>query len=76
MRAKLQSEATRMSWIVPLAFTVVLALVTYLIWRKVVPDCHPCHDPLMPLMLGTGSSVVWGLFGLYHLNNWYWGIAA
>ena len=64
-----------------MAFTVILALVTYLIWRKVVPDCHPLRDPflrdpLMPLMLGTGSSVVWGLFGLYHLNNWYWGIAA
>lgn len=65
-----------MTWIVPLAFTFVLSLVTYLIWRKVVPDCNPLRDPLVPLMVGTGSFVVWGLFGFYHLNNWYWGIAA
>jgi len=60
---------------VPLGFTTVLSLIIYLTWRKVVPYCCPLRDPLMPLMLLTGSSVIWGLFGTYQLNNWYWGVA-
>jgi hypothetical protein len=65
-----------MTWMVPLGFTTVLGLIIYLIWRKVVPYCSPWRDPLLPLMLMTGSLVIWGLFSAYELNNWYWGIAS
>ena len=64
-----------MSWVVPLALTFLLAIVAYLILRKVAPDRNPDYDSLLPLLLGTGSFVIWGLFGLYHLNNWFWGFA-
>jgi hypothetical protein len=65
-----------MPWVVPVSFTVIQGLVTYWLWRMIVPDCSPRRDPLMALMVTTGSLVIWGLFGAYHLNNWYWELAA
>lgn len=65
-----------MTWIVPLALTVLLGLVAHLLSREIAPEGDPDYETLMPLMLLIGSSVIWGLFGLYHLNNWLWGFSA
>jgi hypothetical protein len=62
-----------MFWIVPMCLSVIQGLVTYLIWRKVAHDCPPQKDATMLLMLVMGASVMWGLFGVNELNNWYWG---
>jgi hypothetical protein len=65
-----------MSWIIPFSYTIIFGLITYLIWRKVDPDTKPHRDPLMPLMLAVSSLVIWGIYSVYHLTNWYWGIDA
>jgi hypothetical protein len=65
-----------MTWIVPLALSVLLGLIAHLVWRKITPEGDPDYEALMPLMLFIGSSVIWGLFGIYHLNNWFWGFYA
>jgi hypothetical protein len=64
-----------MTWFVPLAVTLLLGLSAYFTWRQLAPDGNPDYDALMPLMVVTGSLVIWGLFGLYNLNNWFWGFA-
>jgi hypothetical protein len=64
-----------MTWLVPLALTLLLGLSAYFAWRQLAPDGNPDYDALMPLMVVTGSVVIWGLFGLYNLNNWFWGFA-
>jgi hypothetical protein len=62
-----------MSWIVLTSYTVIFGLITYLIWRKVDPETKPHRDPLMPLLLALVSVVIWGIYWVYHLANWYWG---
>jgi hypothetical protein len=64
-----------MTFVVPLALTTIFGLITYLVWRKLAPDRNPDYNMVMPLTLMTGSLVIWGLFGFYHLNNWYWGFS-
>ena len=74
--AACQRETFAMSWVIPFSYTIIFGLITYLIWRKVDPDTKPHRDPLMPLMLAVSSLVIWGIYSVYHLTNWYWGIEA
>jgi hypothetical protein len=64
-----------MDWTLPLGLNVIQSLLIYLFWRKVDPECRPLGDPALPMMVATGSSVIWSLYGAYHFNNWYWGLA-
>jgi hypothetical protein len=65
-----------MEWTLPLGLNVIQSLLIYLAWRKVGPEYKPLRDPALFLMIVTGSSVIWSLYGAYHFNNWYWGLAA
>ena len=65
-----------MEWTLPFGLNVIQAQLIYLVWRKVDPECRPLRDPALPMMIMLGSSVIWSLYGLYHLNNWYWDLTA
>ena len=65
-----------MEWTLPFGLNVIQSLLIYLAWRKVDSDCKPLRDPALYMMILCGSSVIWFLYGSYHLNNWYWGLAA
>jgi hypothetical protein len=59
-----------MSWVIPFAVNFAIVLVSYLIGRV---SQSTDFDDILPFVTLMQSVLVWGLFAVYWLNDWYWG---
>jgi hypothetical protein len=64
-----------MSWMIPVGLNSAILLISCLIGRVFANRDGPDVDILFALATLTQSAIVWGLFGAYRLNEWYWGLS-
>ena len=63
-----------MSWMIQLAFNSAILLISCLIGRVFANRDGQEVDVLFAFATFTQSAIIWGLFGSYWLNEWYWGM--
>lgn len=61
-----------MSWMLPIAVNFGVVLTSYFIVKMVVSPNERLFDDMLPLVTIIQSVVIWGMFGVYWLNDWYW----
>jgi hypothetical protein len=65
-----------MFWIIPLTLNFAIVLISYLVGRAFTSTDGSDVDVLLPFVALMQSTVVWGLFGVYWLNDCYWGLSS
>jgi hypothetical protein len=63
-----------MSWMLPLALNSAILLISCLVGRVFANRDGQDVDVIFAFATLTQSAIVWGLFGAYRLNEWYWGL--
>jgi len=63
-----------MSWIIPLALNSAILLICCLIGRVFGTEKGPDVEGLFAVATFMQSSLIWGMFGAFRLNEWYWGL--
>jgi hypothetical protein len=63
-----------MSWMIPLVFNSAILLISCLIGKVFSPTKGSDVEGVFAVATLMQSSLIWGMFAAYRLNEWYWGL--